>query len=287
MTILVRIFVLFSLSFSAFAQDFEKRMEGSFSLNTSDISPPTVNFSISWNEANGEIQGIYSDNYFISSAEVSGSSLLQGKSFLVDFPIVTNGVRSIAIMAIGAGPGSVPLTLTLRDTFGNASSIHNVTAVMIGDTAGEEIAEENVSCSVGFGALTGYCGLYAGNINEISDTGSLCYRVASSATRLELAPTMDMRMFLGYRDTLVGLPRHPLGSLPISPVTGEVSLTGRNCGELSGTRFPEENCQTMTLSGNFTELVGVKRFNGTYVITDDETEESCTYSLTLDREVSY
>lgn len=43
----------------------------------------------------------------------------------------------------------------------------------------------------------------------------------------------------------------------------------------------------MTLSGNFTELVGVKRFNGTYVITDDETEESCTYSLTLDREVSY
>jgi hypothetical protein len=283
MTILVRILVLFSLSFSSFAQDFEKRMEGSFSLNNSDISPPTVNFSISWNEANGEIQGIYSDNYFVSSAEVSGSSLLQGKSFLVDFPIVTNGVRSIAIMAIGAGPGSVPLTLTLRDTFGNASSIHNVTAVMIGG----EATSENVSCSVGFGALTGYCGLYAGNINEISDTGSLCYRVASSATRLELAPTMDMRMYLGYRDTIVGLPSHPLGSLPISPVSGEVSLTGRNCGELSGTRFPPGSCQTMTLSGSFTELVGVKRFNGTYVITDDETEETCTYSLTLDREVGY
>lgn len=283
MTILVRVLVLFSLSFSVFAQDFEKRMEGSFSLNTSDISPPTVNFTISWNEANGEIQGIYSDNYFVSSAEVSGSSLLQGKSFLVDFPIVTSGVRSIAIMAIGSGPGSVPLTLTLRDTFGNASSIHNVNAVM----TGAEATTENASCSVGFGALTGYCGLYAGNINEISDTRSLCYRVDSSATRLELASSMDMRMYLGYRDTIVGLPSHPLGSLPISPITGEVSLTGRNCGELSGTRFPAENCQTMNLSGNFTELAGVKRFNGTYVITDDETDESCTYTLTLDRTIAY
>ena len=285
MTVLIRLLMLFSLSISAFAQDFEKKMEGSFSLNTSDISPPTVNFSISWNEANGEIQGIYSDNYFVSSAEVSGSSLLQGKSFLVDFPIVTNGVRSIAIMAIGSGPGSAPLTLTLRDTFGNASSIHNVTAVMTGASIGE--VEENVSCSVGFGDLTGYCGLYAGNINEISDNRALCYRVDSSATRLELAANMEMRMYLGYRDTIVGLPSHPLGSLPISPVTGEVSLTGRNCGELSGTRFPAGSCQTISLSGSFTELVGVKRFNGTYVISDDETEQSCTYSLTLDREVAY
>ena len=286
MTVLIRLLILFSLSIPAFAQDFEYRMEGSFALNTSDISPPTVEFSINWNEANGEILGVYSDNYFVSSAPVNGSTILQGKSFLVDFPIVTNGVRSLSIMAVGSGPGRVPLTLSLLDTYGNPSSIHNISAVMT-RTSGDEVADENVSCSVGFGALTGYCGIYGGDIDEVSDRSALCFNVESESNKLVLAQSLDMNLYLGYRDTIAGLPAHPLGSLPVSPITGEVNMTGRNCGELPGTRFSSESCQTLTLSGNFTELVGVKRFSGTYVITDDLSDQSCTFSLTLDREVTY
>lgn len=287
MSVLVRFFsLLFLISSTAYAQDFEYQMNGSFSLNTSDINPPTVNFSLSWNEASGQIEGIYSDNYFIGSTEVTGSTLLQGKSFLVNFPIVTNGVRSIAIMAVGAGPGNVPLTITLRDTFGNPASYHNVDAVITSPTPAT--AEDPVeNCSVGFGDLTGYCGIYGGSINEVSDIYSRCRTIASTFTRLELASTLDLNLYLGYRDTLVGLPSHPLGSLPLSPVSSAISVTHRNCGPLPGTTFPPDNCQVLTLSGTFDEIVDTKQFSGTYVITDEVNNQSCTFNLTLEREVAY
>jgi hypothetical protein len=287
MTLLLRLFcLLFFVSFSAHAQEYQYQMDGSFSLNISDITPPTVNFNISWNEVNGQIQGVYSDNYFVSSTEVTGSTLLQGKSFLVNFPIVTNGVRSIAMMAVGSGPGNVPVTVTLRDTFGNPASYHNVNAIITRPaTAVDEDPVEN--CSVGFGDLTGYCGIYGGSINEVSDIYSRCRTIASTFTRLELATTLDVNLHLGYRDSLVGLPSHSLGSLPLSPITSEISITNRNCGPLPGTTFPGDGCQVLTLTGTFDEIIDTNQFSGTYVITDEVSNQSCTFNLTLEREVAY
>jgi hypothetical protein len=286
MTVLVRFLILlFVISFTASAQDYEYRLDGTYSLNTSEINPPIVRFSLQWSEEAGVIEGVYTDNYFVSSADVDGSTLLQGKSFSVTFPIVTNGVKSIGIMAVGSDLGALPLTMTLRDTNGNPVSYHNVTAVL---RPSEEVDDEGVEdCSVGFGVLTGYCGIYAGRINEIADDFARCRSIDSGYTRLVLDQTLDLELYLGYVDTLVGLPSHSIGSLPLSPITNDITVTSRNCGVLPGTTFPADSCQTLTLSGSFLEVVETKRFSGTYTITDEANNNSCTYNLTLDREVAF
>ena len=100
-------------------------------------------------------------------------------------------------------------------------------------------------------------------------------------------PDSKIALFFYYSDTVIGIPTHELGSLPAAPLEPTLSITTRNCGPLEGTIFKAENCQRLTLNGNFTETAGLRSFRGTYEMQDEATNETCSYELDMQREKSY
>ena len=139
------------------------------------------------------------------------------------------------------------------------------------------------------GALTGFCGQYAGTITEITDTNNRCRHFINSDARLELTTTGEFLLHLRppylISPTLVpeSTYMHQLGSLNgAGPLTNTVEIAGRNCGELIGTTF-RGGCQTLALEGTFSNFAGVRDFSGTYTITDEEDEASCSYRMRVNR----
>lgn len=142
-------------------------------------------------------------------------------------------------------------------------------------------------CSVGFGILTGYCGIYSGKITKISDFNLRCHDIASNMTRLELATNTQFSLYLGYVDSIQNLPRHFLGSLKNAPLFTSIHLRFLNCGILPGTSFPPESCQILDLKGHFSTLSQKKFFRGIYTISDGANNESCTFMMDLQRDITY
>jgi hypothetical protein len=286
MRVLLIILVLMS-STQASAQDYQFRLDGSFAINSEILNPTTVNFTVSWNEEDNRITGIYSDNYFtgIDNATVEGNTGTHGRSFNIVFPNISRGARSLTLLAttVGLETGTTSVSISPRNDLGEALATYNIAATITLLRSASEPSSPT-TCTVGFGDLTGFCGLYAGNILKVQDPLNRCHQINSRQTRLAFSPEGDFALYLQYTDTLVGLPLHNLGSMPISPSSNLINQTSHNCGPLAGTSLNNENCQRLTLEGSFTNYAGVKSFAGSYTIEDEENEETCSYSLNLTME---
>jgi hypothetical protein len=186
--------ILFLLiSFSVFAQEqFEYRIEGSFSVEANlDAPPAVVNYSIHWNESTTTIQGIYRDNYFTREGPrpVSGEITDDGRRFNVFLPDPVFGVESIIFTTPRRTPvtGGIPMTVVTQDAIGGVINTESTTALMSIQAAalGDPTPDED-ACTVGFGVLTGFCGMYGGRFRETVDSANRC-DLAQGNTLLELS----------------------------------------------------------------------------------------------------
>lgn len=283
MTIILFLF----LSFSAFAQgQFEYRLEGTFSSDAE--VPVTVNYSIFWNEAGSVMSGIYRDNYYSQNTPkvMSGTRTDDGAVFNVILPAEVTGVKALRFSTTTDSPmsGSIPMSIVLTDDIGGTVDTADTFALMnIMPAALDAGGDDEESCTVGFGALTGYCGYFAGNINEILDSTNRCNLISGGNTRLELATDMFLRLHLNFIPGIPTTQIHNIGSLAPSPMTSSINIAGTTCGPLPGTTFLP-NCKEMNLSGSFSEQGANLVFTGTYSIRDQVTGETCTHTMILTRE---
>lgn len=284
---LTLLFFTFVLIISAWAQDYNYRLSGTFS--TPQSAKP-VAFNLSWNEADESIEGTYQDNFFTSRGTVSGTSGDQGKIFNITFPEVNHKAKSITMVttAADATSGEVPLTLTVRNQAGVTLASHNTTGVINRAAATGILAqreEEVGGCNAGLGVLSGHCGVYQGSLIETFDSASRCTLNAAGTVVLEVSRSGSLRLLTNYINTTVNLPAHQLGDVR-GAKSQSIIENSRNCGPLAGTNFFEGNCQRLSLIGSFSPGE-TPAFNGTYTISDEITGEKCSYSLEMVREIEY
>lgn len=277
MTLLGRLFAYFTFFIileAAFGQTYQYKLTGSYPLNSQSLSPQTVNFQMQWNEIGEKIEGLYTDNYTQISTPIIATQNNAGKTFVVTFPAVTNGFKQVKMLFQNeeAARATIPVSVTTSDEAGVTLLDSSITAVF-------EAPESNsVKCEVGFGELSGYCGLYAGTFTETSDTLGYCNL---DSPRLELNASTHVLIKIAPAGN------HDLGLLPLSPLSDSVVIKSRNCGILPGTSFPPNNCQNLTLDGTFSEENGDKTFTGTYTLMDEQSRNTCTYNVSLTRTLPY
>jgi hypothetical protein len=260
--------------------------EGTFFADALTPTPTPVSFNLSWNEENGSIKGTYQDNYFADPTNVIGTVGPQGRNFVIPFNRPSaQGVQSITIETsqIGAPSGPIPMHLTTRDFGGAAMESANL-AVIITTKLAASLGQP--PCLSNLGPLSGYCGLYAGSVVENYDSANRCNPVMTTDIRLELSPKKSMAFYLNYNGSLIGLPEHHLGFLPLTLLNRSINLIARHCGPLPGTTFDIQNCQSLNLIGTFSDFVGSKIFSGVYTITDENTHDTCSFNLSLTRDDS-
>ena len=275
------------LSFSAFAQgQFEYKLDGSFTSNAE--TPVIINYSISWNEAGSIISGVYKDNYFSQNIPkvVTGTRSDDGRVFNVIFPAEVGGVKGLRFSSTvtTAMSGSIPMSIQSIDDIGSAVDTDSGFALMsaLPGAFDNEFLEED-ACTVGFGSLTGFCGLYNGSFGEIADAANRCSLLSGGNTRLELSTDTIFRLHLNYVPGIPNQPIHNIGAFLPTPVTNSINVSSTTCGPLPGTTF-EPNCKEMNLAGSFSEQGANIVFTGTYSIRDQVTGEICSYSMILNRE---
>ncbi len=287
----VLVFLFFALS--AFSQSFQYRFEGSFTTaaGPNPATPTTVNYSVNWNETATALQGVYRDNYFSREPQVvTGTVGAAGRSFTVILPAPVYSVRQIVVTTpqVGSVSGTISTTVVTRTDVGGVVDDRPGFAMMetLPAATGGGPADVNAPCTVGFGSLTGLCGLYAGTVTEVVDSANRCDLLGQGSPRLELAPDTVFRFYTNYVPGAPNPPLHNIGAFLPSPTSTAINVPGRTCGPLPGTTFRVENCRTMNLSGLFfTAAGGGVNFTGTYSISDDATGENCSYSINVWREV--
>jgi hypothetical protein len=280
MSLLILLFSLLS-----FAQDksFQYQMDGSFEAQLPGLSESkTIRFNLLWNEKNGQINGRYQDDFFIAGSSVSGVSGVSGKVFQLDLPEVRQNIKRLFLTTSSFMPNSTPqpIMISMRDQFNMTVAESNS---LVSTFEKMDYVPEVEKCSSGFGALKGFCGLYKGRLVEEEDPESLC-QLPDYGFRLELNEDAQIFLYFYYSDSLIGIPHHDLGLLLNAPATKSIQLTTRHCGNLVGTTIPHTNCQTLNLTGEFSDLFNQKSFRGNYIIRDDQTNAGCRYSLNLTKE---
>lgn len=294
MTLLLRLTVFLAFIFSglALAQNFQYRIDGSFTTRATvnPTSPETVNYTIRWNENSETIDGFYQDNYFskINMIVVTGTKNSSGRGFNIVLPQIVNGVKSITIDSpeLKELDGSIQMNITLKDSLDTSTDF---TTVYSNLTQTNNASPINKDCTVGFGFLAGFCGFYQGTISEVSDPLSRCDLNSLGEMRLELATDTHINLHLRYTGSVVAsAPVHKLGAFSFYPQAGNIQTSSKVCtAPLEGTTFSSENCKTQTLTGVFTSQLGIKRFLGNYTILDDKNGESCSYVITVSQGFSY
>lgn len=278
--------LLLSALMVTWAQDYNYRLEGNF---TTDLSPTPVAFNLSWSEGSEGITGTYQDTYFSKKGVVTGVAGDEGRIFNIVFPDAQKNAKSMTIVTTEADAtsGEVPLTMTISNRSGATIAVNNTTAEIYRAAAtgsAVEAQEEAEGCDLG--ALSGFCGVYQGNIIETFDTGNRCLLNGAGTIVLELSRAGLLRLFTNYINTTVNLPAHPLGAVAEAE-NRSITEASRHCGALAGTNFFEANCQRLSFIGTFAPTGEGREFTGTYTITDEKTGEKCSYSLEMEREITY
>jgi hypothetical protein len=280
--------LLFVLTFSSFSFAQGYRMSGNFTLFSGTFTPLRASYTLMWTEKNGFIEGRYTDDVLAANAGVTGAIMNGKRQFQIVLPTPDpkHGVKSLSIETTDAQgmTANAQTTVLAKDLNGNPMQSTIVMAGISPDNSGGFQAQESSHCAMGFGALTGYCGLYAGNFSEINDSGNVC-QLANA--RLELATNGDLNLYFDYNGTLTRIPRHSFGSLLGTPMSQNVNATVRHCGSLPGTNLNSVGCQVLKLVGSFQDFGTVKNFSGTYDIRDEVTGNTCGYSLNLGRDSIY
>ena len=267
------------VAFSVWAQEFQYQMEGSFT--TPD--EVTVNYEVNWNETMTSIQGLYQDNFYARTGPkiLTGDVSTTNRTMNVILPEDVNGARSLTLNTTqtGRASSSVPITITVRDNAGGVITAPNGFALMT--ALNPAATNQGDECVVGFGALTGLCGIYAGRFTEVMDTNSRCDLLSGGDPRLELAADTTFRILLTNQ------PTHNVGAFRPSPIDNTINVTSTVCGPLPGTTFVPNNCKRLNLNGIFFVQASVVTFTGTYSITDNINTDSCSYSMSLRREMTF
>lgn len=277
--------LLLFLAFFSFAQPIDKnyqyKMDGSFQATLpGDGVPHTVRFTLLWNEKDSAITGHYRDDLFTNGSPVVGTSGTTGKVFNTSFAKATQNVVKLSLTCVApkVEGGTIPLMVFMKDRVDMTVDQYTTSGAV---TVRTDYVPETQACVNGFGEVKGYCGMYKGSLTEIMDAGNFC-SLTDYGFRMELSDEARVNLYFYYSDTTIGIPAHSLGALETVPLAPSISMNEKHCGNLVGTNFPGSSCQTLRLSGSFTKLNDKKRFNGTYSIQDDETKESCSYSLILE-----
>lgn len=280
-------FFIFVFSHLGFAEIYQYELKGSYKLESSIKKP--VKFTLRWSEDKGDIIGSYSDDYFARFAEVSGEGSYLGRTFIVKFPEEKRGVRSITLLsATTEAPKTgttVPVSVITRDVRGNPlSTVETKTAFNVLSNQTVAQLQEETACTEGFGVLSGYCGIYAGLLAEDRDRRNRCNLLFADAVRLELADSGMVYLHLGEVNELINTPGHSIGRIPVSPEDRSIDLMTRVCGPLSGVNSSSESCKRIHLNGDFSMEGNDRKFEGTYTITEEGTNMSCLYTLSMNRQ---
>lgn len=287
---MLKLFTFFLVLFFthlSIAEVYQYELKGSYKLESSVKKP--VKFSLRWSEENGDIVGTYSDDYFARFAEVSGEGSYLGRTFIVKFPEDKRGVRSITILSAvskDAKTGtSMPVSVITRDTRGNPlMTVESKTAFTVLSKPTVAQLQEETSCSEGFGALSGYCGIYAGLLAEDRDSRNRCNLLFADAVRLELSDSGMIYLHLGEVNELINTPGHSIGRIPVNPENRSIDLMTRVCGPLSGVNSSSESCKRIHLTGDFSMEGNDRQFEGSYTISEEGTNMSCLYTLSMNRQ---
>ncbi|MFP5384804.1 MAG: hypothetical protein ACLGHN_01910 [Bacteriovoracia bacterium] len=286
---LLSLLMLFLFMPSAFAQKeaYQYQLKGSYKLESSKTEP--VKYTMRWNEKDGEIKGTYSDNYFARFAEVAGERKATGRTFIVTFPELKKGVKSITIVGSVEKEDdatTVPIGIVTRDLRGNPlttteaeSSLNILNKPVVAQR------QEDPECVGGFGMLAGYCGVYAGLIAEEVDRRNRCDLLIVDAVRLELTEEGSVLLHLGPVNELVQTPAHSVGRIPYNPLERSVDMIGRICGPLAGVNSSSTTCKRVHLIGDFYLEDNDRRFTGTYEITEEDTNLLCRYTLSMEKQL--
>lgn len=291
----MRFMIFLLMCFSAYAQTFQYRAEGSFQTNSglgTPGTPSTVNYSVNWNETATTLQGLYRDDFFAQtgSSVLTGTVSRAGRKMNVILPEAINGVKSIVLSSTSrlASNGSIPMKVVTLSNEGTTVDSPPVNTALLSalQESVSQINEDN--CERGFGSLAGFCGLYDGTIREVTDPFNRCQLLAAGNPRLELGEDTVLKLYLNYIKNAPTQSSHTIGALPVSISSNNVNVTGRYCADLPGTKFSRGNCHTLNLAGDFRQDAGQpRRFTGTYTITDDVNGESCSYSLDVTQGITY
>jgi hypothetical protein len=247
-----------------------------------------VDFILRWSEENGNISGSYQDNYFTQPGKVTGNERASGRIFEVLFPEKKNEIKSLIILtSVARHPATamvVPLGIVTRDQNGNLLSMTKSTAEMV-ITSFRSLAQlqEEGPCLDGFGALGGYCGVYAGVLAEEQDRRNRCNLLFSDAIRLELTQEGMLILHLGEVNDFITSASHTIGRLPVNPQKSSIDLMSRICAPLTGVNSSSSSCKILHLKGIFSQIKDLRHFRGEYTIHEEGTNNLCRYSLSMDK----
>lgn len=290
MSFAVRLMAVWSICLSSlYAQDYSHTIEGNYPLTSQSFSPIKIGFTLSWNETGNRVDGVYSDNYFATSAPVTGTTTNKGRILNVAFAEPTQGIKSINLTMpqIGLFNGQAAVQITTTNAAGVPFDAGNIVTNMSSRVLNPVNAGAR-PCIVGFGVFSGFCGQFAGTISEVSDPKNRCNLIGKGITKLEMAHNTEIKLFQNVENNnLKGRVPHMLGRLPASPLSPNVNMTNRICGLVENTTFPQTGCKVLNLTGAFQEVGDTPNFTGTYSISDESTRATCRYSLNLFRDVAY
>lgn len=274
---------LLLFSFTALARSEQYLLKGSYMLDSSLNKP--VEFSLVWAEDDGEIKGHYSDNYFTKRADLTGDDGKEGRTFKVVLPDVKRGVRSLNILTSVAGATkagtTIPVSVITRDANGNPLTNAEVKGNLSQTRMIAQRQEEE--CREGFGALSGFCGIYEGLIAENVDRQNKCNLLFADAVRLELDPAANLTLYMGQVEEIFTTPGHLIGRVPSNHGSNRIDVMSRACRNLPGIESKNDFCKRLNLVGQFTVTGNRKHFSGTYTIFDEGTKNTCSYTLSMDQ----
>jgi hypothetical protein len=286
---LLTLTILFLLSTLVHAQtpNYQYQLDGSYTATLPwDLSTRNVRFTMLWNESNSVVTGVYQDSLFVAGAPVTGTAGIQGRVFNIKLPRIIQGISNLSITAniANISGGNLPVMVFMRDQAMNTVNQSNTNSIVTIRSDYVEPAES--ACDIGFGVISGFCGLYTGRLNESTDSTNKC-NLPDYGFRMELSADATTNLYFYYSDIVPGTPVHKLGAFASAPVTSNVNVTTRHCGTLPGTSFSEGTCQVLSLTGNYTDVGAGKNFQGKYQITEESSGANCVYDINVDREKAY
>lgn len=280
------LFILFwFLLPQAFAQSYQYELKGFYRLTS--VKKP-IDYILRWSEENGNVIGSYQDNYFGQSHKVTGQGDELGRTLSIKFKTPQKGIQSLVVLSSlvkdNETATTVPVSIIPRDPVGNPLMTvrGNAQFIITSLQTVAQLQEEN-SCIEGFGVLAGYCGLYKGVLAEEQDRRNRCNLLFADAVRFELGPDSSVILHLGEVSDLITTPGHAIGRLPLNPQKSGIDLMTRVCGQVSGVNSSNTTCKILHMTGNFSKKNDIAHFEGKYKITEEGTNNSCLYSLSMDK----
>lgn len=275
------------LGFNAFAQTQQYQLKGTLAEPKKGQTP--IEFTLEWSEAEGIITGVYQDSYYTQKAQAKGIVGELGRLFIVTLPEESKGMRSLTLVTSELkgekGAALIPVSFIFRDEKGNPIMTASTEANLSGKTA-EVVAQrqEDSRCQDGFGSLAGLCGVYSGILTEQDDSKNRCDLLSIKNTKLIFDENGELGLALGETSGLVATPLHRIGRIFTDPDSTNIEVMSRNCRVLEGTSFAVGDCKRLVLEGRFSEVKNKKHFSGSYTIINETTNQTCRYSLSMDRE---